>query len=295
MHLTFWSIWQWNANAYNNFTTDITVTPSLAKCKNIQLYLGRSVDPGIAVLIDDVHIVAKSTTNPTPVPTLSPVSSQLFQPTKAPTIRKTLAPTTSLLSCPMVGNAPITLLTNYVMLKFSDAAMLCTLTKVTVDAASGNVTAIIPLARSYDGYGWELAPGDYASSFSSLNIIQCYDRGCQFQLPSSNGSMEFFQLRSYQYSLPETDQVARMLERTSFGITQSDLSAILSLPSNGTGDHTTNALSYKLAQWVKMQMTLSVSSHREFWRQGSNPRVSRLERNCFMPHIYLLCCEILTS
>jgi hypothetical protein len=275
-YLTFWSIWQWNANTFNNFTADITVSPSLATCKIIQVFWGRSINPGVAVLIDDVQIVAKSTLNPTPFPTLSPASSQLLKTTGTPSVRKSLAPTSSMLTCPIVGNAPMTLVSKTVMLKFSDAERLCTLVKVTVDTGSGNVTAIIPLAHSYDGYSWDLASGDYAASFSSLNIFQCYDRGCQFNLPSTS-SNEFFQLRSYQYILPEMDQFARLLERTSFGITQSDLNAISSLSSNGTGNLTTNALSYKIALWVQTQMMLRISSHREFWRQGSNPRVSRME------------------
>jgi len=271
-YLTFWSIWQWNANTFNNFTADITVSPSLATCKIIQVFWGRSINPGVAVLIDDVQIVAKSTLNPTPFPTLSPASSQLLKTTGTPSVRKSLAPTSSMLTCPIVGNAPMTLVSKTVMLKFSDAERLCTLVKVTVDTGSGNVTAIIPLAHSYDGYSWDLASGDYAASFSSLNIFQCYDRGCQFNLPSTS-SNEFFQLRSYQYILPEMDQFARLLERTSFGITQSDLNAISSLSSNGTGNLTTNALSYKIALWVQTQMMLRISSHREFWRQGSNPRL----------------------
>jgi hypothetical protein len=178
-----------------------------------------------------------------------------------------------LLSCPLIGNAPMTLLSNTVMVKFADAAMLCTLVKVTTDANSGNVTAIVPLARSYDGFMWELAAGDYAASFSTANIFQCYDRGCQFYLPSSTSSSESFQLRSYQYNLSETDQIARMLERTSFGITRSDLTAVSSLSSTGMGNATTDVLSYKMAQWVRIQMMSNVTSHREFWRQRANPRI----------------------
>jgi hypothetical protein len=273
MTLTFWSLWQWNTNDFNNFTTDITVSPSLATCKNIQLYLGRGVDPKVALLIDDIQIMAKSTPVPTPSPTLSPFSPQLMQPTKSPSARRTLAPTTSAITCPTIGNLPVSLSSNTVMIQFSAAGMLCTLVKVTVDTNSSNITAIVPLARSYDGFAWELSPGDYAASFASTNIFQCYDRGCQFKLPITTSSNEWFQLRSYQYNLPEMDQYARMLERTSFGITQSDLKAISSLPSAVTGNVTTDALSYKMAQWIQTQMTSNVTSHREFWRQRANPRL----------------------
>jgi len=84
---------------------------------------------------------------------------------------------------------------------------------------------------------------------------------------------EWFQLRSYQNSLPDIDQYARMLERTSFGITQSDLMAISSLSTANAGNLTTDALSHKMGQWLKIQMAINATSHREFWRLRANARV----------------------
>ena len=282
MYLTFWSLWRWNANGFNNFTTDFTVSPSLATCKNILLYLGRSVDPRVAVLVDDVQIFSKTSSYPTPHPTFSPISSQVIQPTVAPTVQKTLAPTTSAISCPPIVDGRMMILSNVAMIKFSSVGMLCTLVKITVDVDSGNVTAIVPLARSYDGFMWELAAGDYAASLVSSNILQCYDHGCQFNLPGT-ASNEWFQLRSYQYSLPETDQLARMLERTSFGITQSDLKAISSIPYNES-NYTVDALSYKMALWIQRQIIANATSHREFWRQRANPRVRCIDIHHYLFH-----------
>ena len=282
MYLIFWSLWQWNANDFNNFTTDITVSPSLATCKNIRLYLGRTVDRKLAVLVDDVQIKAKSTHNPTPSPTFSPVSSQASLPTSSPTVENTLKPTISAISCPSIGET-MTLLSDTVMIQFANIGVLCTLVKVTTDTKSGNITVIIPLARSYDGLMWELAAGEYAASFASADLFECYSQGCQFTLPTKN-SNELFQLRPYQYNLSASDQFARMLERTSFGITQSDLKAISSLSGIGKSNVSIDALSYSMAQWVQMQMIANVTSHREFWRVRANPRV----RESLLSHSYLL-------
>jgi len=272
MFLTFWSLWQWNANTYNNFTKDITVSPSLATCKTFQLYLGRSVDPKVAVLVDDIQINAKTTPNPTPFPTFSPISSQASLPTISPSGRITLAPTKTAIACPLIGDGPMALSSNTVMIQFASAGVLCSMVKVTTDTTSGNITAIIPLARSYDGFVWELAAGDYAATFASADLFRCYSRGCQFSVPAKNAN-ELFQLRSYQYNLSETDQLARMLERTSFGIMQSELTAISSLPGIFMGNVSMDAISYKMGQWVQKQMMVNVTSHREFWRQRANPRL----------------------
>jgi hypothetical protein len=288
LYLTFWSLWQWNANSFNNFTTDITVSPTLATCKTIQLFLGRSVDSKIAVLVDDVQIAAKVAFKPTPSPSSAPVSQQTL-PTITPSVQKTLAPTTSAISCPLVTDGPMTLSSSTAMINFAGYGVLCTLAKATIDSISGNIIEIVPLARSYDGYMWELAAGDYAASFASTKIFSCYNNGCQFWLPQL-ASNEWFQLRTYEYTLSERDQLARMLERTSFGITQSDLESISSLPSVGVSnvslltisslplsgeDSISNidTLSLKMAQWIQMQITTNVTSHREFWRQRANPRV----------------------
>ena len=248
------------------------------------MYLGRSVDPKLAILVDDVQIRAKSTSMPTPSPTFAPVS-QASVPTNSPTVTKTLKPTISAISCPLLGGGLMTLSASTVMIKFADAGMLCTLVKVTTDANSGNITAIVPLARSYDGFMWELAGGEYASSFASADLFHCYARGCQFTLPAKK-SNEGFQIRSYQYSLSETDQLARMLERTSFGITLSDLNKVSSLAGSGTGNMSIGSLSNKIGQWVQTQMMANATSHREFWRVRANPRVrKRILVYCF-PYVY---------
>jgi hypothetical protein len=235
----------------------------------MRLYLGYNIDPKIAVLVDNVQITAMSTMIPSSPPTSSPVSHQPLS-TVAPTVISSLTPTLTAISCPNVADISTTLSSNIVMITFADAGVLCILVKVTVDINSGNVTNIIPLARSYDNFMWELTAGEYAASYASDGIFQCYDHGCQFWLPQKM-SNEMFQLRSYQYSLPEVDQYARMLERTSFGVTQSNLREVSSLSYDS--EDNIDQISYKMAQWIKMQMTMSMTSHREYWRQRANPRV----------------------
>jgi hypothetical protein len=76
----------WNATDFNTFSVDVVISTSVATGKNIRIHFGRGVDAKLAILVDDVQIVAKSTASPTPSPTFAPVY-QVIQPTNQPTLQ----------------------------------------------------------------------------------------------------------------------------------------------------------------------------------------------------------------
>lgn len=127
---------------------------------------------------------------------------------------------------------------------------------------------VIPLARSYDLNDWELSPGDVAvSTFENVDFL-CFDQGCQINLPKLEMG-EKYQLVSSAYSLGLRDEYARFLETASFGVTARDLD-IFEAATGGRG-----AMGV-IADFVESQMdedAVPMSSHREFWRTRSNPRV----------------------
>jgi hypothetical protein len=134
----------------------------------------------------------------------------------------------------------------------SDTNTLCTLVEVTYSGF------LKPVARSYDAFDWEAAPGAY----SSLLTFQCGVESCTVELPVlASGSI--YQLTSFQKpSYSRSDESARFLEQSTFGPTRSDISMV------NTGD-----LGLSFANWIKEQQTLiPLTSHREFFRQRLNSR-----------------------
>jgi hypothetical protein len=145
---------------------------------------------------------------------------------------------------------------------------LCTLTKV---INTNGVEKVVPLGRSYSSHDWEVSAGDVAGEIFKSGEFPCYEIGCQVHLPKLK-SGERYELTAFSHSLSEKDEIARFLETATYGITDEDIRLIKLLPSN-------NGVIGKILSWVQDQMDsniVPVSSHREFWRKGANPRVSFL-------------------
>jgi hypothetical protein len=133
----------------------------------------------------------------------------------------------------------------------SDMNALCTLVEVT---SSGFLK---PVARSYDAFDWEAAPG----AFSSLLAFQCSAESCSVELPAlASGSiyqLTYFPKPSYSRS----DESARFLEQATFGPTRSDIKSV----------NNTDNLGLSFAKWIKEQQTvIPLTSHRELFRQRLN-------------------------
>jgi len=269
---------EWKKDIYNDFKGTFLVSGNLATCDNVYVELGNNLKSDRALLIDDVEIELVGTESPTSPPTEFPTQApKPPEPTGKPTIA-TDAPTIgSNISCPSVDSEPLEINPGHLLVFNAPANALCTLTKA-VFSSTGEVEKIMPIARSYDQNQWEVAPGTFASSVFLNNDIWCYDNGCQMDLTPSiskrqqsimpqafsmmSRSESKYYLTSYEHSLSQRNEYARFLESATFGITSSELDVL-----EGSG------AASPIAHWIKDQIdNVPMSSHREYWRQGANPR-----------------------
>jgi len=166
------------------------------------------------------------------------------------------------LSCPQIPSAPTRINPGSNVFQFATEGTLCTLTKIEEDSVVG-------VARSYDRNPWEVSAGEFATSlFSDHNFI-CNSQTCIVALPSLQTGDYY--LTTYTYSISLRDELARFLESATFGITQSELSDLEALTPDT--DSTSDSTQGKITKWIKDQISVPFSSHRELWREGLNPRL----------------------
>lgn len=120
-----------------------------------------------------------------------------------------------------------------------------------------------PLARSYNGDGWEVAAGDAATTTYRDGFL-CYSKGCQIDLPALDPDVQY-RLTSYSHSLNRRDEMARFLETATFGVTNTEVEKLRS-SAEDLGDDNFGAI----VKWFKFQSDIqvtSLTSHRKFWRE----------------------------
>lgn len=221
-------------------------------------------------MIDDVTFEQTTTSPPTQSPTFKPTTTRTTGPTFKPTVL-TNAPTTELVvPCPPPDQV-VNLSSGSVILSIAGANTLCTVTKIIPKnlLGGGKTQTVVPLVRSYDMHMWESSPGNVASSSFENEYILCYEKGCQINLPQLEAGEEY-KLTSKTYAISPRDEYARFLETASFGTTSSDLD-LMEAATEGNGPIGV------IADFVESQMdetSVPMTSHREFWRSRSNPRVS---------------------
>ena len=165
----------------------------------------------------------------------------------------------SLTFCPTEESNPTEIPSGPVMLARSNS--LCILTKAVVADATGKLTNIAPVALSYDGRAWEKAAGEFAMKvLYGQNFGDYSDSGSQITLPGLNDSGKYY-LTSYNHTISEADKVARLLETGTFGTTAKDLASFSALTATTA------------KQWIVDQMNMNLTSHRQYFRKRSNPRV----------------------
>ena len=159
--------------------------------------------------------------------------------------------------CPDVGAEPLVLTMNTTIpqqVELPISSNLCTLAKL--DAGNRRT----PVGRSYDGNDWEVSAGYFSARVS---IDACYEGlYCHVTLPALPTPLEgqeahVYMLSSFQHSISPQAQVARFLEQATFGPT---LEEIQSTTSDA------------FHSWIESQITHPPSSHREFYRQRTNPK-----------------------
>ena len=138
---------------------------------------------------------------------------------------------------------------------------------------------ILPIARSYKGNSWEKSPGQLSVSVFRSVDLECNPSTCSLELPSLNPG-ESYVLTSYSHTTSNKDTVARLLESTTFGVTKADLE---SWDYSKDIDEVTE-------EWVKDQIRVEMTSHREYWRSRNNPVVSIL---CSIPLLLFLILKLL--
>ncbi len=264
--------WLWNelhypykANEYNDFQSKISVDNFLSKCKTLWLTF-RYVNEAWDMVIDDVKVVSSSayvpTKNPTIAPTTATPTASTLEPTRSPSLSPSVssAPTGIAKVCPLEGEPPKSISSGPIILTNSGESSLCTLTKQITD---GKDLKILPIARSYEGNSWEKGPGELSVSIFKQVDLECTPSTCSLELPSLT-SGENYVLTSYSHTTSNKDTVARLLESTTFGVTKADLESW-----NYSKD-----MNEVTAEWVKDQIGVDMTSHREYWRSRSNPVVS---------------------
>lgn len=196
--------------------------------KSVRVEVGHYVHSGRILLVDDVEISRRTTSPPTNTSTFAPTERKDTDPTYQPTIRTDSPTTTNVITCPLVGDSPLSISSGRVMLSVASNSSLCTLTKSVTSEIIGE-TILVPIARSYDSNPWEMAAGEQAASILGGKEIMCYDVGCQLDL-QDHGPSEEYLLSSSSHSLSEINEYARFLETATFGTTQAELDSFFASP-----------------------------------------------------------------
>jgi hypothetical protein len=146
--------------------------------------------------------------------------------------------------------------------KLAPSSSLCVLTKAIQDS-NGKLSSVAPIALSYDGRPWEKAGGEYAMKLLYGQEFGDYPgEGSQIFLPQLNNTGKYY-LTSYPHrTVSEADKVARLLETATFGTTAAELASF----DTFTGD--------TAKRWILNQMSMNITSHREYFRKRASPRLT---------------------
>ena len=295
----------WNPDDFNDFSYELTVDADLASCTNAEIYV-YDIDPELSIVAKSVSFDVKTpvpTQEPTlprtPAPTSTPTDPIVVPtaaPTSQPTMNETALPGPGFSSYIGDGTAPIALAK-------AESGVITTLSEVTVDA-NGTESFVIPIARSYNGNGWEKEPGRIVEDTMYDVDWNCYFGACEIDLPDL-GPNKQYKLSSNEAPLRYTDPslnsndnvVARFLEQATFGATQADIDSI----NSATSTRRRLAVEDNINSWIIDQMDETVTpptSHREYWRARANSRVrkhcllgpfcTRLATNCFLFIIFIV-------
>lgn len=167
----------------------------------------------------------------------------------------------SITSCPADLSTPASISSG--THKFGRSDTLCILTKAIPDAIDGSLSSVAPVALSYDGGDWDKAAGVFAMSLLYGLEFGNYTDGSQITLPALTGDEQYYLTSYARDNVSDADKIARLLETATFGST---LSSISSFGGNLTTD-TAKA-------WIQNQINAPMTSHREFFRQRANPRLT---------------------
>ena len=178
------------------------------------------------------------------------------------------------LACPDPGSAaiPVDLPTGGTLeVAPAGPSSLCTLSEVFSDPADPSKDVqVIPIARSYDERSWEPVAGFRSEAVFSGGAPYCTSTKCDLVLPAEETNARYV-LASYERgpSFGKRDEIARFLDQVTFGVKRSELDA-----EEDAYDQAASASAWR-AQFLQLQMTAAPTSHREWWRKRTSPKVSK--------------------
>jgi len=196
---------------------------------------------------------------PVPVAVQAPVPVPVPVPVPAPVpVPVPVEPLPESFTCPSTVGEQITFSVaaggQVVTLKRTTlgSSFLCTL-----ELENSDTLVRTPVARTYDGHEWERVGGGFVAAHFEEEWT-CTATQCTATLPASNSDSQYIlQTRAVDVIVSEQDQRARFLEAASMGATPQQVLSTSGFPPVGT--------------WIKDQMALPITSHREFYRRGLNP------------------------
>jgi len=166
-------------------------------------------------------------------------------------------------ACPYPNEGPLTIPPDntFMRLKRSSPNFLCSL--IRISSNSNNEQTIVPVARSYNGNGWEKVAGAFTNIIIEKNAGE---RDYLIRVPTLSNNA-FYLIIGSEREISATEEVARFLEQTTFGVTRS----MIKEWNNKLSD-----LPNAFGQWVQDQMSLSttpLSSHRKYYRKRASERI----------------------
>jgi hypothetical protein len=120
--------------------------------------------------------------------------------------------------------------------------------------------SLIPFARSYDGNEWEAAPGPLA--INAKDVV-CASSSCSILLPALANVGDSYIMFTKNSSQDDRTRIARFLEQTTFGPRMTEID---DLDDGSWGK-------VPMAQYMKNQIGLNATSHREYYRKRANAKV----------------------
>jgi hypothetical protein len=142
-----------------------------------------------------------------------------------------------------------------VFLPFSEAGTLLTLNRL-------DRGVYVPFGRSYDGNSWERVAG-LEETLDNICVDNVLSGHCDVDLPFENDPIAEYYLTKYNHSTSERAELARFLQRSTFGPTTAEIN----------GWDSSSGLVNSMANWLLDQIeNQGTSSHREYYRKRLNPR-----------------------
>jgi len=180
---------------------------------------------------------------------------------QVPSENETLA-SLDIISCPPVGSPWVGLTAGGKLTFTSSLNMYC---GIFIETGGEEEMSLIPYARSYNQNQWEASPGPFASPSRGIvcqTSSSSFTSLCEIDLPPLASSSDRYIMISKIGSMDTPKQIARFLEVTTFGVKKEEIDSLL---NEEWGPETR-------AKYVRQQMDVDITSHREYFRKRANQK-----------------------